>query len=304
MTRKDLYFAARKIMPKRLLQSMVREFTRSVNWLKYRDRHFFLEVSLEISTHCNRRCVYCPQSVDALPAEFMSWELLIAVMQRLKDIGWSGPVSYNNFNEPLLDKRLPDIVKLTKAWLPRSMPKVYTNGDRLTEGMFLELVDAGIVNFAVTHHSYSEDAGWKNILMLAKKYPNFFTLETLHGREISNWGGLIEDPELTIQQMPFCEAPETALRVSYKGKVKQCCCDYYGVSDEGDLAEESILEIWNKPSFKQFRKEVLAGVYKRNMCKGCARHEDYSKEQLRTDGAKAWEGRLIKSEPIRKGKFE
>ena len=37
-----------------------RLYSRINNFIKYRDPYFFRNVSIEISTNCNRTCSYCP----------------------------------------------------------------------------------------------------------------------------------------------------------------------------------------------------------------------------------------------------
>jgi MoaA/NifB/PqqE/SkfB family radical SAM enzyme len=269
------YFLLRKVAPVRRLQAAVREYQRISNLIKYGDYHFFREVNIEISAHCNRRCNYCPQSVSPLPTEFMSREVFLAILNRLKEIGWRGPVGYAHFNEPMLDKRLTQFVRLTKQVLPDSLPHLYTNGDCLNPARAQELIDAGVVNFAVTRHDNDFEDWNRRIVPLAKMFPDHFTLVDLHGLELSSRGGLIQDPAVRIQKMYRCDAPEASLHISTIGNAMLCCCDYTHDHTFGNVVPTPILEIWRGKEFKRVRDEVRAGRPRLNICKGCFRDPDF-----------------------------
>jgi MoaA/NifB/PqqE/SkfB family radical SAM enzyme len=254
-----------------MLQSAVREYQRWANWLKYGDRHFFLDVEIEISAHCNRRCSYCPQSIAPHAKEFMSQETFTATLLRLKEMNWTGPVGYAHYNEPLLDKRLPEFVRQTKAILPKSMPRLFTNGDCLTPALAKELIDAGIVNFCITRHDHGFEKWNAKVLPIAQMFPGYFTLAELHSIPVSNRGGLVVDPALTIQKMDKCEDPEASLHISTKGDCMLCGCDYNHEHTYGNIHQKGILEIWRGKEFKRVRDEVLRGKPRLNICKGCFR---------------------------------
>src|SRR6266849_1911276 len=59
-------------------------------------------VDIEISSHCNARCQYCPVSTDPKPKRVMSMELFEHIAQQIAPYRpeW---VSLNSFSEPLLD---------------------------------------------------------------------------------------------------------------------------------------------------------------------------------------------------------
>lgn len=264
-----IYFLARKIVPKEKLQAAVRVYQRLEHWIKYGDARFPRAINLEISEQCNRRCNYCPQSVAPAPKAFMDWGVFNQCMERMAEINWSGPVGYTHFGEPLLDKRLLDMVKLTKRWLPKSMPKIYTNGDVLTVALAAQLIEAGVVNFVVTRHDNDFERWNKKVVPIAERFPDHFTLGDLHGKEISNRAGLVTDPGVKIAKLTSCDVPEGGMHIDRHGNVMLCCCDYNHETAYGNVFDMGLLEIWNGADYRAERESVLAGKPRLNICKGC-----------------------------------
>ena len=81
-----------------------------INLIKYKDRYFFHVVSFEISTYCNRKCWYCPNKDNETPKEFMDFEIFKKAIDELKNIKYSGSISYNFYGEPLFDDRLETFI--------------------------------------------------------------------------------------------------------------------------------------------------------------------------------------------------
>jgi MoaA/NifB/PqqE/SkfB family radical SAM enzyme len=246
---------------------MVRGYQRAHNLFKYGDPFFFRDVNIETSTHCNRRCYYCPQSLDPHKPQFIGDEIFDIILSRLADINWTGPIGYAHFNEPLLNPRLVALVRRTKAALPKSKPRIYTNGDNLTPKLRDDLIAAGVVNFAVTRHDLYERNWNENLLPLVNGLEKYFTLEVIHGRQLSNRGGLISSSKIKVQPMKRCTTPEAAMHISIKGDVLLCCADYYSKYKFGNLTKYSIKTCWRNSRW--YRKALREGKPILNICKGC-----------------------------------
>lgn len=260
-----LYFMARKVVPTEKLQAAVRAYEHFNNLLKYGDYNFFREVTIEISKHCNRRCYYCPQSIDPLKKELITDETLGKILFRLQEIDWSGPIGVAHFNEPLLHPYLTTIVRKIKRALPKSMFRLYSNGDLLTEQRAQELIEAGVVNFSVTRHDL-DDKDWNNrVVPIAQKFPSYFTLNVLHGKQLSSRIGMVSG--FNVEQKSMCDYPEAALHISVRGDVLLCGSDYYGKLIMGNVATQTLKQIW--ASYKQERALLKKGIASRDSCKKC-----------------------------------
>jgi len=89
-------------------------------------------VDIETVSHCNARCVFCPQSQDPLPANTMSLELFEHICKELRKTNKLYKHFYvvlNHYGEPLLDKFFKERVKLLEKY--RIDLQLYTNGTKL-----------------------------------------------------------------------------------------------------------------------------------------------------------------------------
>ncbi|MEQ1723605.1 MAG: radical SAM protein, partial [Pseudobdellovibrio sp.] len=115
-------------------------------------------VEIEINHACNRSCTYCPNSIlERKTKGIMSLETYEMVIKNLVDLDFSGRISYDFYNEPMLHPQFTEIVRLTKKILPKSKIHLYSNGTLLTENKFQELVKNGIDKFVITQHEQDEN---------------------------------------------------------------------------------------------------------------------------------------------------
>ena len=108
---------------------------------------FFTWVELSITDLCNRKCVFCPRvDPDVYPNndEEISLKLYEKIMVELAYYGWEGAIAYAGFGEPLLHRKLLDLVLMTKMYLPNSYLEIVSNGDRLTTKVCKDLYVAGL----------------------------------------------------------------------------------------------------------------------------------------------------------------
>jgi len=239
--------------------------------VRYGEWNFFKSISLEVSVYCNRTCSYCPNTDNVTPREFMSEEVFTTALKRMQEIQYAGIVDFIFYNEPLLDPRLPELVRRVKEAVPNSLPRVTTNGDALTEDLLLKLTKAGVLTFYVTRH-VPVKPGWDDrINMLSKKYPQYMTVSDIMKiqADIGLWNraGLVKvEKEYKVST---CNAPEGAFVIDRFGNVPLCCCDYFRKNAQGNIMKQSILEIWQASEFARIRKNLHKGVAVLEICKNC-----------------------------------
>jgi molybdenum cofactor biosynthesis enzyme MoaA len=110
----------------------------------FRQAVYYIDV--ETSSQCNRKCLYCPNSVnDRLSAnQFMDDTVFVSFINDLHAIDYRRELHFVGYNEPLL--YMEDVlgrIALARAKLPRATITVFTNGDYLEREGVDQLIAAG-----------------------------------------------------------------------------------------------------------------------------------------------------------------
>lgn len=218
----------------------------------------FKMVEIEINSHCNRRCSYCPQSVPGYrkPPRFMNIEDFQKILYILADAEYSGRISYHFFNEPLLHPQIEEFVKLANEILPESHQVIFTNGDLLTESKYNILRENGIQTIVVTSH------GGKIFPLREGQVVQF--PEDLN---LTNRGGKVLNESETLY-MP-CYAPSTMLIVGVDGDIILCYEDAERTTIFGNIFSQSLKDIWFSPIAVKVRENLEKG--NRSVLKVCSR---------------------------------
>ena len=265
-----------KYLPNPIRVRAVIVYQKIFNRIKYGDPWFPRSICLETSVHCNRRCPYCPQSVAPTPVGFMEWDVFDLALSRMKEIGWTGPVDFNFYNEPTLDKRLIEMI--ARVSRIGALPRVVTNGDRLDESYMDEAIGAGITFFGVTRHPPFKDE-WDlkmKRLMSNPRYAAHITFGEIFGKPelLSNRAGAVEIPNFI--PLTTCRAPSLGFNILHNGDVVLCCADYHKTQVMGNIKDDGILEIWENPHFAWLRKEVAEGRPPLDICSSCFGEETFA----------------------------
>jgi len=241
----------------------------------FRDKIFnvFSVVIIETFSECNRRCSYCPNSkFDRGLIENnkkLKTELIYKVIDELADLRWFGQIQFNFYNEPLLDERLPELIKYANSKLPACSFVVYTNGDYLTRDLYSILKKSGVTDFVITEHQKNNSNNMCNLLDFRKLNGNEHVnvvvrkLERFYSR-----GGLIK-LSVEVGRPKRCLWGVYNFIVNYEGEAVLCCEDYFNTVKLGNVGNEKMLDIWNKASYRQIRNELKKGIFKYNICKKC-----------------------------------
>jgi sulfatase maturation enzyme AslB (radical SAM superfamily) len=236
------------------------------------------EVGLETFSKCNAACTFCPYpTLDRIDNK-MSEELLDKIIKEMSE--WKIPFFFSplKVNEPLLDKRLFDILDRVvnetigvirlfsngSALTPKIMEKI----DQIPKDRFAHLIISlneyraeeykNLMNLDFEHtvrnidrlhasnpkyHVGLTTVGYPNEdfrYYCFKRWPNF---ESYAIRD-SGWLGLTE--------AEVCEVPDTGcgrwweMSIMSNGVSSLCCMDGEGQYGYGDVNNETLLEIYAK----------------------------------------------------------
>ena len=221
-------------------------------------------VEIEINTHCNRRCNYCPNSIlpSIDPPRYMNDEIFQRILNELERIKFDGRLSYHFYNEPLLRMDIEHLVEQVSKKLPRAYQALYTNGDHLSDERYSRLRKAGIAHFIITRHDYKTIPG-----------RDLQTVLTPDNIKLTNRGGIL-DKIFGIDSIALsfpCYAPDEMLIVTVNGLVLLCYEDAKRTQVFGNIMENTLDEIWYSDKFVRVRRLLAQG--KRNeaseICRKC-----------------------------------
>ncbi len=235
---------------------LLRIYTNAINLLKYQTIDMFDLVLIETRSECNRKCWYCPNSKYSRPNGILSVKTFKNIINQLSDIKYSLVLGLHFFNEPLLDKRLPDLVEYARKKLPNIKIKISTNGDFLTKKLYAKLINCGVDEFFITNHTLNQ---FKELEQLDK-----VVIYKLQKESLMNQGGLING---NFQKQVRCKMKH--LVINYEGKTALCCKDYFAKHSFGNVNETKIMDIWNDIAYKLIRKHIREGRHDYDMCKKC-----------------------------------
>jgi MoaA/NifB/PqqE/SkfB family radical SAM enzyme len=105
----------------------------------------FNVVGIETVNLCTRRCRHYKfgQKRPNGNVKWLSAELIEKVAENLKALNFRGRISPFGINEPLMDRRMPDIIRLLRSSCPEAMITLVSNGDLLTLEILRNLFAAG-----------------------------------------------------------------------------------------------------------------------------------------------------------------
>lgn len=201
----------------------------------------------------------------------MDEALFKKIIHDLAEVNYRGRIHPNWYGEPLVDKRLPDLIAYTKEYVPLAEVRIYTNGKLLTVELFNTLIEAGTDSFMITQHEEAMSENMKKVFTFVEHRPELrekMTYRTFQSDLIlRNRGGLIVNPS-TAGRRNKCKAI-WQMDVNYKGEVALCCDDYFSSVVFGQAQYESVVQIWNKASYKKARAQLSKGIPVFDICKKC-----------------------------------
>jgi len=236
-------------------------------------------IYIETLTACNLRCSYCPNSVYdrglVKNNEYMDVNLYFKIIDELAEIGWVGEIQPHSYGEPLLDERLPMLCNYTKEKLPNVIIAIFSNGELLNVKNYNNLINNGVGRFVITQHLKNESQGTLDVLKYRERYGNDnVEFEYKKLKHINSRGGLVDVNSGELRKE--CNYPDHHVGISYDGEIMICCNDYLNEAKVGNVSDEKIIDIWNKPIYVDIRKNVSSGNFALNICQNCTDGKVYN----------------------------
>jgi GTP 3',8-cyclase len=228
---------------------------------------------IEINSACNRKCVWCPNCNANRPQnKYLDDFQFYSIIDQMVEMEFRGKITFNLYNEPLLDKRLSKFIKYVREKLPFSFIYLNTNGDYLNLEFWSLLRKEGLDYANISQYDGRINENVKKILEhLDIDEKQHFAVRIFDPLKINNRAGLINSAsKLPLKR--FCNRPFYQLCITYEGKIVICCNDYFGQVEIGDFGTKTIKEIWANEIFVRYRKELKKGNRANlELCKTCDR---------------------------------
>ncbi len=259
---------------------------------------FVLNINIETSSFCNRKCNYCPLSYIDRKQILMSDEVWEKCISELQEIGYKGRITFALFNEPLLDVTFPQKIEYVRKNLPDTLIACYSNGDYLTWDKLNEIENSGLDWLLVTRHINGEEFSREKCKIQLEEYIHELGLDdyVISYREmndnncsfalkyrnlelyivVNNWnvtgvnrGGKVESLNTPqIRSLPCAKAIRDFC-ISYDGKIKPCCNIYFDEeANFGTIENDGILNAYFH-NLRDFRLDMVKFGEKTGGCMYC-----------------------------------
>lgn len=254
-------------------------------------------LELEVSAHCNWRCEFCPVSIDPKPKASMAMSLFAEILDKAIAHRSIQYVTFNSYNEPLLDVFFEDRVRLLAA--TRLKLQLHTNGSVLTEATIRLLADSKVLSFimfnlpAVTRDAFKQVTGSPSLTRtlenldaalsaglpvalsiqgtdqeLRARLPEFSkryraALESPWTRigNTSDRAGVLTNRFgrhlRIVGRLRGCELPLNWLHIGVNGNCFVCCEDYYQRHEFGNIRDGTIEGILRSDAALKLRKAIF-----------------------------------------------
>lgn len=249
-------------------------------------------VQIEATNICNAKCTFCPRDDMKRRQGIMDMALYRKIVDECASLG-IGHVRMHNYGEAFVDKKLPEKIAYAKSKGIREVG-VITNGSLLGPDVAKAVVEAGLDAINISLDAAGRDTfestrlGLKYDKVIAnveglvrirrelgRKRPKLIlsfvrqensaeeqafidhwsaVADKIHITELHNWAGTLT--RRADVNFP-CYRQWLTFTVLWDGRVSLCCADLDGQVVLGDLATQSIADIWNSDAYRQVRREQL-----------------------------------------------
>ena len=227
-----------------------------------------VHINIELSNLCNYSHLHkkCPAHTRTdkriLPASCVH-DILDTLNKHQYGAGKS--IAFYLYSDSMNDPRLFNFLSYAKEKCPKSNIIVGTNGWYLTDGMAIELFEAGCTYLLVSSYTDSEHTRLcevrKNVAKLNQTAS--FSIRRVHS--LDNRITMHSDNE------GQCFAPLTEVLVGPDGRTRLCCMDINQEYSYGNVLEDGFEKVIsdNYEYLLGLQKELIKGIRNLQLCKEC-----------------------------------
>ena len=251
---------------KNIIERLFLSYSRLFNKIEYGKSDFFRIVEVEIIAFCNRKCSYCPVSIYQNEKKtYMNKSIFHKIIKELREINFKGELNFSGYGEPLLDTRIFEFVSYARKNLNKKVNiTIHTNGDFLNYEKIKKFSRLNARLYVTLHGSKKENKDFINKYFHLK---NVFIRNNIKSSNLTSRGGLVKVKNKQIKKI--CIHAPLMLKINSEGYIVLCADDFHSKNKFGNIMNESLIDVWNKPNFKKIRANLCKGRYELDICKHC-----------------------------------
>lgn len=234
----------------------------------------WLEISP--SESCNRKCPFCPKADrERYPNQplFMPPVLYRKLADELGALEYRGIVILAGYGEPMLSPHLYDMVA---AFSAVAQVELVTDGDLLNDRTAARLLRAGVGMVLVSLYDGPHQVEmFRGLFDRAGYRPDQYALrDRWYGWE-KDWGVKLTNRAgaVTVGDQPpvaadhLCYYPHYSMMIDWNGDALVCCQDWNRRIKVGNVASQTLLEVWSSRTLHRYRQRLATG--QRNLAPCC-----------------------------------
>ena len=203
----------------------------------------------------------CPACPVALRTKtFGSFRLDMDVMEKLfkelHSLGYTGLTGLHHYNEPLIDKRIWDIIPMAVRLCPDAKVQIYTNGRLLNDEVGQRLMNLGVADMRVSAYSDSEYERLCGILKKLKaSHPDRYFSCVRSGLD-----GRMDIYDAEVNDINSgCPTIREQMVIVSSGDIQLCCRDFLRKNSFGNIYKNTFTEILQDSNYLPAREDLISG---------------------------------------------
>ena len=279
------------------------QFTQIYNSQDYKQgnpKYFPYLVDIELTNHCNLRCIFCGQREMTRPKGYMDEKIFRAIIDECA--AYNTPVRLIRWGEPFMHPLILEYIRYAKG---RGLPvHVTTNGLAFRgERHIMETIDTGLDSIifsfqGATAEGYKKMRGGdyaslcSNIMWMAAlkdDTPHIHISSTMTDETeeqiqvfINHWSEIVDSVGVGKTNLALTGMADTIekeyrpclevyrkLSVDWDGRVTCCCGDYDCFMQVGDISE-TLHAVWHGDRLREFRSLLGRDMHRSlTLCRNC-----------------------------------
>lgn len=251
--------------------------------------------SLNLCSHCNYRCRYCPQGLSPQPEAYLDIALVKRVFDELQNRAVYVQISARG--ESLLHPNFFEIIDIIKEANPDSFVCLNTNGSLLDTDKTLRLATSGIDQIQISlqtldaaiHRQMTGSLAHSRVISgiialselirdLDRKplltaqfldteengahrraFTDFCTRHGIHChiQQMHSWGDTFEAPPVKDTTRYPCPYLFLYPTIHHDGLVSPCFVDFHAKYAYGSITQATLVDIWHSPRAREMREMHL-----------------------------------------------